>query len=456
MNRARAIMSAACVMTMAGLVLGTETENHGIRILPAPGRVVVDGSAGDWDLTGGVFICGDVENLRDKIACWFHAMYDEDSLYFLSRWIDHTPLNNPGTVKADYGFSGDCLQVRVITAPDEGARERTAHLTAWRDRDGTDLIDVSYGKKFNEGSMKDAQKKGAVQEFSKHKSGKGYVQEISMPWKLLAKGGYRPKAGETVVITVEPNFTIGRRWRMTIKGIFRAGSTPSRTFTFMDSPSWGRGVLAAKGGVEPRPVRLSDAREFAVRMEDGAPVVDWTGLMARKELKGFLPLAFTMPGDGYISLHIRNEDGQVVRQLLNCAFMTKGDHEVEWDGLATPGFRRPGRPVPPGGYTWRGIWHTGIGLRFRGWASNGGNPPWDDPSGKGDWGGDHGFPIACASDDTKVYLGWSGAEAGKALVACDGARVLSRWNQSLPSTNVVKWCYQRTCVIVPGFQQATN
>ncbi len=66
MNWARAILSAACIMTMASPILGTETENHGIRILPAPGRVVVDGSVGDWDLTGGAFICGDVENLRDN------------------------------------------------------------------------------------------------------------------------------------------------------------------------------------------------------------------------------------------------------------------------------------------------------------------------------------------------------------------------------------------------------
>ncbi|MGB2820773.1 MAG: hypothetical protein WBF17_07325, partial [Phycisphaerae bacterium] len=35
------------------------------------------------------------------------------------------------------------------------------------------------------------------------------------------------------------------------------------------------------------------------------------------------------------------------------------------------------------------------------------------------WGGDHGVPLSCATDGEKVYLGWTGAEAGRALLACD-------------------------------------
>jgi len=71
-------------------VYGTETENLGIRILPAPAKVVVDGKVDDWDLSGGVFACGDVENLRDKLAVWIHAAYDQENLYVLARWIDET------------------------------------------------------------------------------------------------------------------------------------------------------------------------------------------------------------------------------------------------------------------------------------------------------------------------------------------------------------------------------
>ncbi len=64
------------------------------------------------------------------------------------------------------------------------------------------------------------------------------------------------------------------------------------------------------------------------------------------------------------------------------------------------------------------IWHKGIGLRLRGWACNGGNAPWDSGP-TANWGGDHGVPCAAAAAGDKVFLGWSGAEAGSALLGCD-------------------------------------
>ncbi|MBM4035158.1 MAG: hypothetical protein FJ291_25735, partial [Planctomycetes bacterium] len=429
------------VLLSACLASATETENLGIQVLPAPGKVVIDGKADDWDLTGGVFACGDVEHLRDKLACWFHLMYDAENLYLLARWLDETPMNNPGSSRGDYGFAGDCLQARVITAPDT-PQERCTHVTAWLDRDGIDVVHFEIGRKFDGGTVKDAQALGAAQEFSKNPDGKGYVQEIAIPWKLLCKEGVAaPKAGDQITVTLEPNFCTEARFRITIKDIFKAGVVPDRVFTFMGSSCWGTGTLEAKGNVAPRKLRLADGREFTTTMQKGIPVIDWTGLIKVKELQGFEEVTFRMPEDGFISLNIRSTvggtspsrdtrrgdtpptiplaEGCVVRQLLNCEFRTKGRHTVKWDGLTTPNWRRPGEPVPAGTYTWDALWHKGIGLRLVGWAHNGGSAPWDGPSGKTNWGGDHGVPFACDADKDKVYLGWSGAEAGKALVACD-------------------------------------
>ncbi|MEX0671179.1 MAG: hypothetical protein WD060_12055 [Pirellulales bacterium] len=42
-------------------------------------------------------------------------MYDDRNVYILARWLDETPLNNPGSPRGDYGFAGDCLQFRTIT-----------------------------------------------------------------------------------------------------------------------------------------------------------------------------------------------------------------------------------------------------------------------------------------------------------------------------------------------------
>ena len=147
--------------------------------------------------------------------------------------------------------------------------------------------------------------------------------------------------------------------------------------TFSGSQCWGYATLERSGKVQPSPVRLGDAREFPVKLEQGRPVVDWTGLIKSKAPKGFKAISFTMPEDGYISLNIKDRSGQPVRQLLNATFYTKGRHDVPWDGLATMNWRTPGQPVPAGDYSWDALWHKGISLRLVGWACNGGNAPWD-------------------------------------------------------------------------------
>src|SRR4030042_34416 len=100
----------AVVLAWTAVLEATETENLGIRVLPAPGKVAVDGKYDDWDLSGGVFACGDVEHAAGTYAVWFHTMFDRENLYLLARWMDPTPLNNPGRVTGDYGFRGDCRQ----------------------------------------------------------------------------------------------------------------------------------------------------------------------------------------------------------------------------------------------------------------------------------------------------------------------------------------------------------
>jgi len=406
-------------LMVSGAARATETENLGIRALPAPGKVVVDGKVNDWDLSGGIFACGDAEVLRERIACWFHLMYDADNLYVLGRWVDTTPLNNPGSTAGDHGFAGDCLQLRLVM--DHGTpQQQGMHVTAWLgNKNNKHVVNMVYGVKLSGPTLPDGQAKGVKQAFGKHADGKGYNQEIAFPWKLMTKDNRALKAGDKFTVSIEPNFSAGVGGRITIKDIFKPGASVDRVFTFMAVNSWGTATLERRGKVKPQTVRLSDSREFDVAMEDGVPVVNWTGLIESKELAGHKVLKFNMPVDGYVSINIRDNQDTVARQLLNCDFRAKGDHEVKWDGLSTPIWKQPGDPVPAGEYTWKGIYHTGIGLKLRGWACNGGNTPWNTGDGTGNWGGDHGVPISCTTDGEKVYLGWTGSEAGKALVAMD-------------------------------------
>ena len=421
-----AMLCGATFAAYVGNAAATETENVDFRILPAPGKVDIDGKLDDWDLSGSLFICSDVENCREQYASWQSAMYDAQNLYLLSRWIDTTPLNNPGLCGSDMGFAGDCLQVRIITSSsgrpdakvdDARAGQRTTHITAWRGRDGRDVIELAYGKQLNEGAVKDAKIEGGRQAFVINPDGKGYVQEIAIPWKLLTRTGQAPKAGDTIIMTYEPNFSTVSKMRISTKDLFRAGVTPDRVFAFMTSDRWGLAKLEASGKMAPLPLRLSDGRTFPVRLEQGIPVVEWKGLYREDKLEGFAKIKLQMPEDGFVSLIVKNAEGQVVRNLLNAKFLSKGPQEVLWDGLSTPSDRRPGAPVPSGDYTWEAIWHKGIGLSLVGWACNAGSAPFDSPG--GNWGGDMGGPAAVDSDNERMYLGWSAAEAGQALVCTD-------------------------------------
>ncbi len=419
-SMAGGLLAALALCSPAG---ATESENFNMQVLPTPGKVVVDGKFDDWDLTAGILACSDMENLRDQYSMWYHVMYDAENLYVLARWKDPTPLNNPG-VKGDLAFQGDCLQFRTVTT-DAAGKEKTAHWTAWKCRDGRDLIQIEIGRDFKGGSIPDAKVEGAQQAFAVDADGKGYVQEIAVPWKLLTADQQALKAGTRMVMTLEPNFTAGSLGRITMKDIFKPGVQIDRVFTFQGPGCWGYATLEKAGKLKPRSVRLSDGREFAVTMEKspaapltGVPAVNWTGLIQSKEIPGFKPVKFNMPFDGYVSLNLFAPDGTVARQLLTCTFYAKGEHEVKWDGLSTPYWRTPGQPVEPGAYTWRAIAHQGIGLRLRGWACNAGSAPWDS-SRTSNWGGDHGVPLSCATDGEKVYLGWTGAEAGSAMLACD-------------------------------------
>ncbi|HEX4142660.1 MAG TPA: hypothetical protein VHY91_03845 [Pirellulales bacterium] len=413
-----AVLLAVVVCSVPAETLATETENLGLAVLPAPGAVAIDGRYDDWDLSGGIFVSADVETQRDTLSLWYHAMYDADNLYLLARWNDDAPLNNPGVTSGDLGFRGDCLQTRVIVAFGE-PEEKVSHFTCWRGKDGLDVIKVELGRQLHDGAITDLKTMGAKQAFTVADDGKHYAQEIAIPWTQLARDGKSPGPGGSVRLAIEANFGVGSEGRLTCKDCFQPGLTLDRVFTFRAVTQWGTAKLERQGHVSPRPVRLSDGREFAVSIEKGVPVVDWTGLVKKSEAVGIKTVAFDMPEDGFASITLRAADGTVARHLTNCQKLSKGHHELKWDGLSTPNWKLPGEPVPAGTYQVTAMTHQGIGLRLIGWAANSGVTPWDYPAHVGNWGGDHGNPTAVATDGDKVYLGWTGAEAGKALVACD-------------------------------------
>ena len=418
-------LTATALLMAAGLTAtAIETENNTLPVLPTPGTIVVDGKTDDWDLSSGVFACGEVEHLRDQYSLWFHAMYDADAIYLLARWKDPTPLNNTEGV-GGHGFNGDSLQVRFDMERKTPGRA-TTWWDFWRDCAGTDVAERASPGAANglpdnaiTQPLPRAAEKGARQAFRVDADGKGYVQEIAIPWRLFIASGKPPQTGESFAMTIEPNFTAGAFGRISTKDIFNADvSRPNRVFTCVTYADWGKATLMAKGGAAPQPVRLADGRTFSVTMKDGKPVVDWTGLIRRFEWPGFKPITFEMPFDGYVSLNIIGPDGVVARHLLNWDQRVKGAHTVQWDGLGDAVHRTPGQPLLAGDYTWQAIAHPGATLTFRGCASSASRVPWVAGS-KDLWLGDHGVPTAVVTDGERMILACNGAEGGRHLIATD-------------------------------------
>jgi hypothetical protein len=416
-------MACLLALLLASLALATETENQGLRVVPAPGKVVIDGNLGDWDLSAGIFACGDVEHLRDQFALWMHAMADADNLYLVARWKDPTPLNNPETA-GGHGFNGDCLQVRFILFPDT-PDATTTWWDFWRDARGVFVVERGWPGPRNGVPINPLERltleeeKSVTQACKVDADGAGYAQEIAIPWKLLSVAGRAPKVGEAFRMTVEPNFTAGSFGRITIKDLFDPQvKSPDRIFTFRAYKHWGFATRFAEGKVAPQPVRLADNRTFPVTLRNGQPSVDWTGVVRKFEWPGFKPVTFTTPADGAVSLNILDANGRVVRHLLNADTRKAGTYTVQWDGLTDATYRTPGMPVPAGAYTWKAITHPGAKMTFRGAAVVGGRMPWQ-ASPKDYWLGDHGVPSAVVTDGERMYLACNGAEGGRHLLAAD-------------------------------------
>src|SRR5688572_1224615 len=108
---------------------------------------------------------------------------------------------------------------------------------------------------------------------------------------------------------------------------------------------------------------------------------------ASAQSKELLEVRFQTDRAGQVSINVYGPDGALARRLVASEKLPAGAHQFTWDGRA-----EDGSAVAPGEYSWRGIFHEGLGLKLRGWAAHEGNLPWPADDGATDWGGDAGVP----------------------------------------------------------------
>ena len=118
-----------------------------------------------------------------------------------------------------------------------------------------------------------------------------------------------------------------------------------------------------------------------------------------------LPIKYSLPRDGQVSVVITNNTGQIVRELLHGAARKKGPNSEAWDGL-----NEAGQPVPAGNYTWKLLSTQGLKAEYLLTLGTNPTPRWDS------WVGNHGGVAAVTVDEDGAYFSGGSGENTPVLV----------------------------------------
>lgn len=401
-------------------MIGRQSHNIGLTVVPTKGSVNVDGKLDEWDWSGRIWIFAD-KLVRNRFSAEVGAMWDNENLYLAAKWKDPTPAFsdvNPDFNPND-GWKSDSWQMRIVT--DQTLWLTTWHFAAkkmavlhhatWKDprnaRGGTNEFVLRTNGDSSELG------RGAAMKYGIGEDGNGCVQEVRIPWTLLYKTVPELKDGFTFQLGNEFLWgdVTGKTWPIhRYADNFQPGHT-SREFYWSNYRIWGAAKLVCKGDIEPRKY-----------------------VSAGSKLEGTIPIRFELPKDAArFTVVIEGEKGNRVRNLagdLDPADYTVSENgnartvEVKWDGLTDKvwsgnhreGYKGAGQLVSKSKYKVRGLYHKGLGAEYEMCFYNPGTPPWSTSRGNGGWGGDHSPPADIARSGDWMILSWPVVEGGTGII----------------------------------------
>jgi len=391
-------------------------------VVPAPGPVVIDGKLDDWDLSGQIELYV-MEGTRATQSGKIAMMYDADALYISGDIRDPSPMMNRHApeVEGNFCWDADAFQLRLVVDPELGypvtdnafvkdVSDQLVHLLLWNytDRQEANLqMNVSMKYKVPPGSERFGviQKNRFQAAYRMADDKRGYFFEYRIPWSTL--GGKRPlKGGDVVAATMQINWGTPDGLKVVqFSGV--AYDLTTAGISYQNAAVWGKLIFSREGHL---PHELAEEGVTPAKPQP-------------------LTFSYDLPENGEATVALFNKDNEVVR-LLDAQTPRQAGHQVvTWDGLDTVG-----RPVPPGAYTWKGLYHQPITTRHVLSVHNSGNPPYITDDGKGSWGGDHGVPTGICAIANNMILCWSSSEAGYGLLRTDiegnrqaGARTRAAW-----------------------------
>ncbi|MGB2820665.1 MAG: hypothetical protein WBF17_06760, partial [Phycisphaerae bacterium] len=355
-------------------MIGRQSQNEGMNVVPAPGRVAIDGDLGDWDFSGRIWVFAD-KAVRSRYSVEAAAMWDKAHLYLAAKWRDPTPAYS--TVDPDFnvsdGWKSDSWQMRILTDRPlwittwyfTPKKMPVMHVAYWRDhgdaRAGEDV--VVYRARPGETKLGG----GVEMAYRVDAGGKGYVQEIKVPWSVLYKEV--PQIGPGVVLRLGNEFLwgdpTGKTWPIHRYADNMQPGQTSREFYWTAQRAWGDARLLEQGN---------------------SPVRRYVDEAAR--LPGTVPVRVGIPrGAARFTIAVNDSDGRRVRNLAgdftpeDYLVGEEGDRrivEVKWDCLDDNG-----RLVAPGAYRTVGLTHEGLAAEYEMCFYNPGTPPWQTADGSG-------------------------------------------------------------------------
>ena len=286
--------------------------------------------------------------------------YDEKGLYLAGQFVDASPLVNHNDPSVDpfRGWAGDALNIRMVADatvnhPVPAAKlnaDQISHLMFWYFTDKQlPALDVRHGWDFH-GVQTLTGKQIALQY---RKTSNGYTMEACVPWSLL-KVAQSPRPGDRWIFTMQPLWgDAAGQMRHYVFDVVSSGGFP-----FQSSDSWGYAyfVKSEKVAATLKLQAAEEARTFG----DGAA-----------QSRPTIPVRYTNPSEGFVSLAICKPDGQIVRTLLAKAKRSAGAQTEAWDGLDDDG-----KPVPRGDYQLKALAYPGLTPKFITSVHNSGNPSW--------------------------------------------------------------------------------
>ncbi len=146
-----------------------------------------------------------------------------------------------------------------------------------------------------------------------------------------------------------------------------------------------------------------------------------------------IPIKFTLREAGLVTLVIEDQQNRRVRNLVSETLFPAGENVAWWDGsddlLRDPEAARhgvyniPTRPVAPGTYKVRGLWHRPLELHYEFSIYNAGRPAWETADKTGCWLTTHTPPTSMAfvpgsrtaDGQPLIFMGAFVAEGGHGL-----------------------------------------